>query len=37
MAEKTYSYNGKTFTQSQLDEAAKKASPDQREKLNKQF
>ena len=33
----TYTYWGKTYTQSQLDEIAKRASPAQREAMNKQF
>jgi len=33
----TYSYNGKQYTQAQLDDIAKKATPAQREAINKQF
>ena len=34
---KTYSYNGKQISQEQMDQVAQKASPDQREAINKQF
>ncbi len=33
----TYSYNGKNYTQEQMDTIAKKATPSQREAINKQF
>jgi len=35
--EKTYTYNGKTYTQVQLDDIAKRATPAQREELNRLY
>ena len=34
---KVYNYNDKAYNQEQMDAMAKKATPDQREMLNKQF